>query len=328
MGQIMESWPRVVVIGPGGVGAYFGGMLARAGAPVTMLGRPGGQSAHLVAMARHGLRLETLTFDERVPVETATSADIVSAAELVLFCVKTPDTDEAARAIAPHVAERTVVVDLQNGIDNPERMRHAGLDPLVAVVYVAAAVETPGAVTHRGRGDLVIGHRSRASAVARVATWFARAGVPCQVSEDIEHEMWFKLILNSMANAVSALTDASYSALAAFEPTWHVAFDVAREGVAVARAAGHEFDQQTIIQRGLEICRAVGAATSSTQQDIARGRLTEIDAINGVIARRGAELKIETPINRVLWALVKLREQQAQPRHQERREGSEQGGAG
>ena len=324
----MDAWPRVVVVGPGGVGAYFGGMLARAGAPVTMLGRPGGQNTHLAAMARHGLRLESLTFDERVSVETATSADVVTAADLVLFCVKTPDTDEAARTIAPHVSDRAVVVDLQNGIDNPERMRHAGIDPLVAVVYVAAAVETPGAVTHRGRGDLVIGHRSRTSEVERVAAWFARAGVPCQISENVERELWAKLILNSMANAVSALTGASYGALAAFEPTWRVAFDVAREGVAVARAAGHEFDQQTMVQRGLEVCRAVGTATSSTQQDIARGRLTEIDAFNGFIARRGTELEIETPINRVLWALVKLREQQAQQSRDGRTEDTEQGDAG
>ena len=233
----MESWPRVVVVGPGGVGTYFGGMLARAGAPVTMLGRSGGQSAHLVAMARNGLRLETLTFDERVPVDTATCADVVATADLVLFSVKTPDTDEAARMIAPHVSDRAVVVDLQNGVDNPARMRHAGIDPIVAVVYVAAAIETPGAVKHRGRGDLVIGHRSRASEVERVAAWFVRAGVSCQVSEDVERELWFKLILNSMTNAVSALTGASYGALAAFESTWQVAGDVAREGIAVARAA-------------------------------------------------------------------------------------------
>lgn len=307
----MESWPRVVVVGPGGVGAYFGGMLARAGAAVTMLGRPGRQSPHLAAIERHGLRLDTVTFDERVPVDTATNPDVVAAAELVLFCVKTTDTDEAARTIAPHVSKAAVIVDLQNGIDNPERMRRSGLDPVVAVVYVAAAVETPGAVKHRGRGDLVIGHQSRAMEVGRVAGWFERAGVSCRVSENIEQELWFKLIVNSMTNAISALTGVSYDALATCEPTWQIAGDVAREGVAVARAAGQDFDQRTIIQRGLEVCRSVGPATSSTQQDIARGRPTEIDALNGFIARRGAELGIDTPINRVLWALVKVREQQS-----------------
>ena len=315
----MRPWPCVVVVGPGGVGSYFGGMLARAGAPVTMLGRPGGPSPHLVAMGRNGLRLETVTFDERVSVETASSADVVAAAELVLFCVKTTDTDEAAGLIAPHLSDDAVVVDLQNGVDNPERLRRAGIDPIAAVVYVAAAIETPGEVKHRGRGDLVVGHQSRASEVERVAAWFARAGVPCQVSANVEREQWFKLVLNAMTNAVSALTGASYGALAAFEPTWEIACEAAREGVAVARAAGHDLDPQTVTEQGLDICRTVGAATASTQQDLARGRQTEIDALNGFIARRGVELGIDTPINRALWALVKLREQPDQ-QHQQREE--------
>ncbi len=310
MTEAALAWPRVVVVGAGAVGAYFGGMLARAGAPVTMLGRPGGGSAHLEAMAREGLRLETLTFDERVRVGTAASPEGVADAGLVLFCVKTLDTDQAARQIAPHLRRDAIVVDLQNGVDNPERLRRVGIDPIPAVVYVAAAIETPGAVKHRGRGDLVIGHRERPGDVARVAGWFERAGVPCRVSADVESELWVKLILNSMANAISALTDASYGTLAAFEPTWQVAVAVAREAVAVAVAEGHALEAEAVIQRGLEVCRAVGAATSSTQQDMARGRPTEIDALNGYIAARGAELGVATPVNQALWALVKLREQE------------------
>lgn len=283
-------------------------MLARAGAPVTMIGRAGKSSAHLDAMARDGLRLNTVTFDERVPVETTTRIDAVEAAELVLFCVKTVDTDEAAAQIAPHLREDAIVVDLQNGVDNPERMRRAGLDPIPAVVYVAAAVEAPGEVTHRGRGDLVIGHRDRADDVERVAAWFERAGVGCRISDDVMGELWFKLILNSMANATSALTGASYGELAEFEPSWQVAIEVAREGVAVARASGFDLEEEKVIAGGLAVCRSVGAATSSTQQDVARGRPTEIDALNGYIARRGVELEIATPVNHALWALVKLRE--------------------
>ncbi|MHC4427960.1 MAG: ketopantoate reductase family protein [Planctomycetota bacterium] len=307
----MDGWPRVVVVGPGGVGGYFGAMLARAGAPVTMLGRPGRPSAHLDAMARDGLRLEAKTFDERVSVEASTKVEVVGQADLVLFCVKTTDTDEASRSIAPHVRSGAIVVDLQNGADNPERMRRAGVDPIAAVVYVAAAVERPGEVKHRGRGDLVIGHRERRQDVERVAGWLERAGIPCRISDDVECELWVKLILNSMANAVSALTGATYGRLAEFEPTWKVATDVAREGVAVARAAGHDLEPDDVIRQGLEVCRAVGAATSSTQQAIARGRPTEIDSLNGYITRRGTELGVSTPINRTLWALVKLRESEA-----------------
>lgn len=304
-----HSWPRVIVVGPGGVGGYFGGLLARAGASVTMLGRDGAPSAHLKAMAEEGLRLHTLSFDEHVRVKTTTSTGEVANADVVLFCVKTTDTDAAAARIAPYVRPDAIVVDLQNGVDNPERLRRAGLDPIGAVVYVAVAVEKPGEVIHRGRGDLVFGHRERREDVARVRDWFERASVPCRISDDIDRDLWIKLILNSMANATSALTGATYGTLAAFEPTWEVAAGVAREGVAVANAEGHALDENQVIQWGLEVCRGVGAATSSTQQDIARGRATEIDSLNGYIARRGAELQVPTPVNDTLWALVKLREQ-------------------
>jgi len=304
----MESWPRVVVVGPGAVGAYFGGMLARAGAPVTMLGRPDKSSPHLKAMARDGLRLDAVHFQERVPVETATGARTVRDADLVLFCVKTVDTDEAGAQIAPHVGPDCIVADLQNGVDNPERLRAAGVDPVPAAVYVAAAVEAPGMVKHRARGDLVIGHPTRTDDVRRLAGWLERAGIGCVVSDDVEHELWRKLIVNSMGNATSALTNASYGDLAAFEPTWKLAKDVAREAVAVARAAGKEFDLDHVIADSYAICRSVGPATSSTQQDISAGRATEIDSLNGYIARRGAELGVDTPVNQALWALVKLRE--------------------
>ncbi|MEE2635829.1 MAG: 2-dehydropantoate 2-reductase [Acidobacteriota bacterium] len=310
------TWPKVVVVGPGGVGSYFGGMLARAGASVTMLGRPGTMSPHLATINTSGLRLDAVTFDERVAVVAAANPAVVRHADLVLFCVKTPDTSSAAKAIAAHLPPRTTVLDLQNGVENPETLRRHGIDPVVAVVYVAAAVDTPGEVKHRGRGDLVLGC-SHTSAPAennptprQVAAWFIQAGVPCRLSEQIDREAWLKLILNSMANAISALTDASYGALVSFEPSWQIAIDVAREGVEVAGAVGFDFELPSVIRQGLEVCRTVGAATSSTQQDIAHRRPTEIDALNGCIARLGKTHSITTPANRMLWALVKLREQQ------------------
>jgi 2-dehydropantoate 2-reductase len=284
-------------------------MLARAGAPVTMLGRPGKPSTHLEAMARDGLRMRTVTFDERVAVETGNDPARVASAELVLFCVKSMDTETATEQIAPHLFDDTIVADLQNGFDNPQRMRRLGVDPIPAVVYVGAAVETPGEVRHRGRGDLVIGHRGRAEDVEKVAAWLEAAAVPCRISDEIERELWLKLILNSMANAISALSDATYGQLVDFEPAWEVAVEVAREAVAVAQADGYELQHEQVVARGLEVARSVGAATSSTQQDIARGRATEIDALNGYIARRGAEVGVPVPVNHALWALVKLIEQ-------------------
>lgn len=307
----MSSWPRVAVVGPGAVGSFFGGMLARAGAPVTFVGRPGSNSPHLARIRKDGLVFDGVEVQETLRIEVAEPAAALESADLVLFAVKTLDTESAATGIRSHLGERTVVVSLQNGIDNVERMSDVGVRAIPAVVVVAAAIDTPGTLRHRGRGDLIIGDPERAEQVRRTAEVFERAGVPCQVSDRIRSELWSKLIINSMANATSALTRASYRRLSEFEPTWRISLAVAREAVAVAQAEGVELGVKELVARGGAIIESVGEATSSTEQDIAHGRPTEIDSLNGYIARRGGELGVPTPTNELLWALVKLREEQA-----------------
>ncbi len=309
------EWPRIGVMGAGAVGCYFGGMLARAGAPVTLIGR----RQHVEAIARDGLFLDSIHFQEHIAVAASTQPDAVRGAEVVLFCVKTVDTEEAGRLIAPHLAPGAIVVSLQNGVDNVERLRPAaGIEAIPAVVYVAASMAAPGRVKHAGRGDLVIGVPHRGSVapaspgeaeVARVAECFGRAGVPCRVSENIEGELWTKLILNCAGNAVTALAQCSYGQAARNEPSRQVMFAVAREAEAVARAAGVKLPPVDLAAAGLKLAQDLGQATSSTAQDLARGKRTEIDALNGYIVRRGAELGVPTPVNHTLFALVKLLEE-------------------
>jgi 2-dehydropantoate 2-reductase len=118
----MSDWPRTAVVGAGAVGCYFGGMLARAGAPVTLIGRPG----HVMAIRRDGLLLDTLHFREHVKLDASTEPDAVAGAGLVLVCVKSGDTEAAARSIAPHLARDATVVSLQNGVpDGGSRTRAA-----------------------------------------------------------------------------------------------------------------------------------------------------------------------------------------------------------
>jgi 2-dehydropantoate 2-reductase len=304
----MSNWPKVAVVGPGAVGCFFGGMLARAGAPVTLIGRPGSKSPHLARIRERGLVFDGVDVQETLPIEVAEPAAGLAAADLVLFAVKTLDTESAGAGIRPHLAEGTVVVSLQNGIDNVERLGGVGVEALPSVVIVAAAIDTPGTLRHRGRGDLMVGDGDRER---RIAEMFERAGVPCEVSSRLQHELWSKLIINSMANATSALTGASYRRLTEFEPTWKISLESAREAVAVAAADGIELDPRELQARGRAIIENVGDATSSTEQDIAHGRRTEIDSLNGYISRRGSELGVATPTNDLLWALVKLREERS-----------------
>ena len=300
------NWPRIAVVGAGAVGGYFGGMLARAGAPVVMIGR----AAFVDAATKNGLLLETLQFKETVRVEASTELESVRGADVVLFCVKTTDTESAARSLAPLLSSSATVVSLQNGVDNADKIRAAGIDALSAVVYVAASVPEPAHIKHVGRGDLVVGPRN--ARTEKFPALFERAGVACRISENIDGELWTKLIWNCALNAISALGRAKYGQIAASDDARKVVETVVNEVLAVAAAARIQLPGVENLQAGLagalKIATQMSGAISSTGQDLMRGKRTEIDSLNGYISRRGAELGVATPVNHALFALVKLAE--------------------
>jgi 2-dehydropantoate 2-reductase len=302
-----QNWPRVAVVGAGAVGGYFGGMLARAGAPVVMIGR----EAFVRAVEKNGISLDAVEFKESVRVEASTELKDVRGAQIVLFCVKTTDNAATASALVPLLAPGALVVSMQNGVDNAEQIRAAsGMEALSAVVYVAASVPEPGRVKHVGRGDLVVGPRNPET--ERISALFERAGVGCRISDNIAGELWTKLTWNCALNAVSALGRAKYGQIAASADARKLVESAVYEVLAVAKAAnihppGFE-DPQVALAGSFKIATQMAEALSSTAQDMNRGKRTEIDSLNGYIARRGAELSVSTPINHALFTLVKLAE--------------------
>jgi 2-dehydropantoate 2-reductase len=294
----------VVIVGAGAVGCYFGGMLARAGVPVTLIGR----SAHIDAIRRDGLFLERSDFQEFVRLEADTDIRAVSGGTIVVLCVKTIDTETAAAAMAPHLREGALVVSFQNGVDNVERMQRAvGINAIPSVVYVAVAMSGPGRVKHSGRGDVIIGGASSGEALQRVAQLFEGAGTQCRISDDIAVELWTKLVTNCAYNAISAVTQSRYGPIMEHPLMRGVVEELVGEVVAVGKAAGVALpDREELMAATLTLGDAMPSATSSTAQDIARGRPTEIDSLNGYVARRGKELGIPTPVNNTLYALVRL----------------------
>jgi 2-dehydropantoate 2-reductase len=304
--------PRVAVLGAGAVGCYYGGLLARAGVPVTLIGR----ATHVDAIRRDGLVIEWANRRETIRLAAATGVDAVRDADLVLVCVKSPDTGDAGRSLRPHLRPDAVVASLQNGVDNADRLRAELAQPvLAAVVYVGAYINGPGIVRHTGRGDLVLGaaraDRERpgiAGQLAAVAAIFERAGIRCPVSGDIDAALWTKLVINCAFNAVSALGRARYGRMAR-EPGIRALMEgTVRESVAVARASGVALDERKLFDAVWGVADALAQQYSSTAQDILRGKRTEIDALNGLVAARGAALGVDVPINRTLHALVRLRE--------------------
>ena len=307
---------RVAVMGAGAVGSYFGGMLARAGARVTLIGRP----KHVEAIRKDGLLLDTVTFKEYVAMNASTDPADVRDAQFILFCVKTLDTENAARLIAPHLSPDAIVISLQNGVDNVARIRAAsGIDALPAVVYVAAALPEPGHVKHSGRGEWIVGDYAGAAFRSqnrpeRVAEMCAAAGVPCHISTNIEVDQWTKMVMNCAGNAVTAIAQTSFAHVARNLDTREVLRTVINECVAVARAAGVALPDIDWTEKGLKNAETLGEATSSTAQDIARGKPTEIDSLNGYIVRQGKELGVPTPVNMTLFALIKLIEESSTTR--------------
>lgn len=290
---------RFAVVGAGAVGCYFGGMLARAGQPVTLIGRP----LHVDAVRRNGLRLETQTFDEIVALEASTEPAAVSSADVVLFSVKSTDSRQTAQQIAPFLSPQAVVLSLQNGVENADIIRSVLPQQVIAsVVYVATEMAGPGHLKHFGRGELVI---AEAPASESIATVFGNADVPVERAHDVRGAQWTKLIINCAYNALSAIAQKPYAALVEVEGVPALMEAVVDECLQVAAADGVAVpgDIHAATRR---IAQTMAGQYSSTAQDVARGKPNEIDYLNGYVVRRGRAHGIATPINQTLLALVKL----------------------
>jgi 2-dehydropantoate 2-reductase len=295
---------KIAVMGAGAVGCYYGGMLARAGHEVVLIGRP----QHVEAVQRDGLLMDTQSFREYVAVQASTEARAIEGAKLILFCVKSTDTLTAAGEMAPYLDAEASILSLQNGVDNARRLQaqlQAQLGRPVApvapvAVYVAAEMAGPGQIKHHGRGELVLGPEG-----AGLATLFGEAGIAVEISDNVEGALWAKLILNCAYNALSAISQLPYGRLVQGPGVAELLRDVVEECLLVARAEGITLAGD-IWDSVARIPHTVPNQMSSTAHDLARGKLSEIDYINGHILRLGVARAIATPVNRTLHTLVKL----------------------
>ena len=306
-----KPFNAITVVGAGAVGSFYGALLARAGYRVTLIGRP----AHVAAIRDTELRLDMAGTVQSVPVQASSELKSVQGADLVLFCVKSTDTDAVAREMAPWLAQEAVVLSLQNGVENASTIaRYVPNSVVPAVVYVATAMPEPGLVKHFGRGELVIGaldpRRSQAPDVLimlqALVELFATAGIAVTCSEDVRAELWSKLMVNCAYNALSALGHAHYARIASLPEVRALQQSIVQEVVEVAAAEGVALSLQSSLEAVDRIAQTMPQQHSSTAQDMTRSKPSEIDHLNGFIARRGSELGVPTPINRTLHALVKL----------------------
>jgi 2-dehydropantoate 2-reductase len=306
---VLRDNPSIAVLGAGAVGCYFGGMLARAGNAVTLIAR----ANHVAAINKNGLYLDCLSFKEHVRLNATTDVSDVRSADLILCCVKSSDTEDAIRLIAPHIKKDAVILSLQNGVDNYERIRATIANPTFpAVVYVATRMAGDGHVEHVGRGELAIGAADApgdwADTLGSIAAVFSQSAVPCTLSQDIKRDLWGKFLVNCAYNGISAIGAIDYGQMVESKEIKTLIDTLTAEFLLVAKSEGVYISAEDAEKVIGQIPHTMPRQKSSTAQDLMRGKQSEIDYLNGLIVRRGIKYNIPTPANQAIVALVKMLE--------------------
>jgi 2-dehydropantoate 2-reductase len=298
---------RMAVIGAGGTGGYFGGLLARAGEDVTFMAR----GAHLEALRTRGFTLESrLAGTFTVPVQATDDPSEVGPVDLILFCVKTYDTDAAAESIRPLIRPDTMLLSLQNGIDNEERIaRVAGHTSAIgAVAYVSSAIKAPGVVAQTsGPGKIIFGELSRGESARteRLRDVLQRAEITAEVHPDIRVVLWQKFLFISAFSGVTTVTRLPIGTILADSVTHTLFRGTVEEAEAVARASGIDLPADCVEQALATAAAAEPWARGSLYHDLAGGRRLELEGLNGEVVRRGREHGIETPLNFAIYAALR-----------------------
>ena len=300
---------KVAVIGSGAMGSLYGAYLSRVAEVV--LFDP--WQAHVEAIRQNGLLLEELDgSQERFHLSATTDVAEVGEADLALIFVKSHQTRWAAEIAAQVLKPDGIALTLQNGVGNREILAEVlGEDRAVqGVTAHGATLLGPGHVRHAGRGPTHLALSPATEArVRQIAELFNQAGIEVHLSEDLDSLIWGKLLINVGINALTALLRVPNGQLVEVEPAREVMRRAVREAAAVAAALGIQLPYSDPVQRTEEVCRATAANRSSMLQDVLRGSPTEIDVINGAIVKEGKKLGISTPVNDLLWHLIKAIEQ-------------------
>ena len=307
---------RIAIIGAGGVGGYFGGRLAQAGQDVTFIAR----GATLDALRSRGLRVDSPLGDFTIaPVNATDDPSSVGYVDAILMAVKAWQIPEAAARIAPMLANETMVVPLENGIDAPEVLaeiigpRHV-VGGLCAIVSFSVA---PGHIRHAAAEPIVmfgeLDHR-RSERVERLRAAFASAGVNAEVPPDIRRSMWTKFLFIATLSGIGALTRVPIGVWRADAELRAIADRSLREVLQLASARGVDLGDNAIERTWQRYDGMAPDATSSMQRDIMEGKPSELDAQLGAIVRLARESGVEVPVTAMIYHALAPQERQARAR--------------
>lgn len=298
---------RIAVMGTGGTGGYFGGLLARAGEEVTFIAR----GAHLEAIRKNGLTVKSaLAGDFNIPATATDNPDEIGPVDFVLFCVKAYDNPVAADLIRPLIGPQTLVLSVQNGIDNEQLIgKVIGPEHIVGCIsYVSSTIESPGVIAQTaGPGKIIFGEMAggKSQRTETLKDTLQKAGIAAELHPDIQTALWQKFMAICGVNGVTALTRLPMGEIMACEETRNLLKGTMEEVEAVARAKAANLPDRCVQQSMNFFGSLEPSMRGSMYYDLAASRRLELDVLNGMVFRLGRELGVPTPFNFAIYAALK-----------------------
>jgi 2-dehydropantoate 2-reductase len=303
---------NIVVFGAGGVGGYFGGKLAQAGFDVTFIAR----GKQLQAIKNNGLQVKSIHGDFKVYPKVTDDVTNIKHPDLVILGVKSWQVEGVAIQLKPIIAENTMVLPLQNGADNADKLRavlpHKNV--LAGLCKIVSRVEAPGIIDHFAFDpEIVFGEydNNYTKRVQNLSTLFDKAKIKNKVSDDIHLDIWKKFLFITTVSGIGALTRVEFGAMRDDQHIRQIMYQTANEIVAIANAKGIALNNEDIEMVLKVIDNLHAKTTASMQRDVMEGRPSELDNFNGYIVRQGKELHITTPANSFIYHCLLPQEKQA-----------------
>lgn len=302
---------KVLIVGTGGIGGYYGGLLARGGCDVTFLAR----GKHFQELQKSGLRVKSVIGDFEIkPVQVALSAVEAGIPDLILVCVKTYDTEEISRSLAPISKKNTVVIPLQNGIDNDQVIQKYLPESIVVpgLTYIVSTRTSPGVIEQTaGSRNIIFGSRDgqHQQALSNIEKTMRDAGIEATNSEAIERELWIKFLWIVAFAGMTSLCRSAIGPIVTDPGTWSLYKRCLNEAFLVAKKLGIDVgneEYESIIQKVEKYKHSGSDSKSSMLVDIENHRHTEIESIHGKLCQLAKEAGIDVPINETIYHAIRL----------------------
>lgn len=298
---------KIGIMGTGGIGGYFGGLLARGGSDIHFVAR----GKHRQAILEDGLQIVSSQGSFQVMIHVTSEPHEIGPVDLLLFCVKSYDTESVARFVAPMIEQNTVVLTLQNGIDNAEKLvREYGEERIMAgTAFVEASIAAPGVIAHSGKaGRIVFGELSgkKTARAEAILDTFRRAGIDAELSEDVHQVLWSKFLFICGIHGVSTLSHASLGLVLSCPETRDLVVGVMQEIEALAKARGVKLPDH-VVSEAVRLAESYNKSFKcSMLRDLEWRRPMEIEALNGMVVKLGRQSGVDTPLNQAIYACLKL----------------------